>query len=298
MTTIGADMTPAEQCGSGRDNERTVRDDEANVRRRVADAYGRIAKGGAGCGESLSAESLPAIRGNENFFEPREAAASYPSGCASPAAVSAIEPGEVVLDLGCGAGLDLLQAADKVGPSGLVIGVDMTDEMITRARANVAAARYDNIEVRRGIVEDLPAGNETVDWVISNCVINLSPNKAQVFSEIARVLKPGGRMRIADIVADELPTRIRQSRRLYNSCIAGAISENEYVAGLRGAGLIDVALGCRYVYDRSELVIFTAGTQTSAGESAGVADALVGRVWSVHIAAARPLREPNGATSG
>ncbi len=277
-------MTPPEQHGWGRGIETTVKDDEASVRRRVADAYGRIAGDDAGCCDSPPVGSP-------------EVAALGSYGCASPVTVSALEPGDVVLDLGCGAGLDLLLAAGKVGPTGLVIGVDMTDGMVTRARANVAAAGYDNIEVRKGIVEDLPVADESVDWVISNCVINLSPNKAQVFSEIARVLRPGGRMRVADIVAEGLPTRIRQSQRLYNSCIAGAISENDYVAGLRGAGLIDVALGCRYVYDRDQLVTVTADAPTPADEPSGIADALVGRVWSVHIAAARPLREPKGATS-
>lgn len=273
-----------------------MKDDEASVRRRVAAAYGRIAEGDADCCGTPSVEAPPALGNQKRAPGSAQAAALHSSGCDDPVTVSALEPGDVVLDLGCGAGRDLLLAAEKVGPTGLVIGVDMTDEMIRRARANVAAAGYDNIEVRKGIVEDLPVADESVDWVISNCVINLSPRKAQVFSEIARVLKPGGRMRIADIVAEGLPTRIRGNQRLYDSCIAGAISENEYVAGIRGAGLVEVALGCRYVYDRDELAIIAADEQTPTAESTGIADLLVGRVWSVHIAAARPLREPNGAT--
>ena len=129
-------------------------------------------------------------------------------GCGNPLAFSAVQPGEVVLDLGSGAGIDLLLAARKVGAAGRVIGVDMTEEMIARARANIAAAGIENAEVRQGIIEELPVEDSSVDWVISNCVINLSPEKPRVFAEIARVLKPGGTMLVSDIVAEDLPEEI------------------------------------------------------------------------------------------
>lgn len=208
-------------------------------------------------------------------------------GCGSPVAFSDLRPGDVVLDLGCGAGIDLLLAAREVGPTGRVIGVDMTAEMVNKARANVAASGFTNVEVRRGIIEELPVPNESVDWVISNCVINLSPEKPRVFAEIARVLKPGGRMRVADIVAEDLPESVRRSDVLYDSCIAGAISEADYEEGLRTAGLTDVTTGGHYVYDRNQLVGLT-GDEAPSAEANGIPEALAGRIWSVYFSAAKP----------
>jgi SAM-dependent methyltransferase len=160
--------------------------------------------------------------------------------------------------------------------------------MVERARANVAAAGVGNVEVRKGFIEDLPVDDQSVDWVISNCVINLSPSKPRVFAEIARVLKPGGRMEVADIVAENLPEWVRRHDDLYDSCVAGAISEAEYVAGLRAAGLIDVTIGGRYVFDRNQLGYISTGALASCSEISQVADALVGRVWSVRISASKP----------
>jgi arsenite methyltransferase len=177
-------------------------------------------------------------------------------GCGNPLAFSGVQEGDTVLDLGSGAGIDLFIAAKKVGPAGRVIGIDMTDEMIARARENIAASEFDNIEVRKGIIEKLPVNDASVDWVISNCVINLSPDKPAVFREIARVLKPGGRMSVSDIVVQELPDWARQSAALYSSCVAGAISEEEYLGGLRKAGLEDVKVQGRHVYDAGQLKPF------------------------------------------
>ena len=170
-------------------------------------------------------------------------------GCGNPLAYSGVKPGDVVVDLGSGAGIDILLAAKKVGPSGRVIGIDMTDEMIRRAEENIRAAGLTNVEVRKGIIEELPIDSSTVDWVISNCVINLSPEKAKVFAEIARVLKPGGQMLVSDIVVEDLPDWIRENEILYVSCVAGAISESEYIEGLRQAGLVDIQVRDRLVYD-------------------------------------------------
>lgn len=218
-------------------------------------------------------------------------------GCGNPLAYSEVRPGQVVLDLGSGAGIDLLLAARKVGPNGRVIGVDMTDEMIAKARENITAAKLENVEVRKGIIEELPLESGSVDWVISNCVINLSPEKHRVFAEIARVLKPGGAMLVSDIVASELPREITESRRLYSSCLAGAISEEAYLEGLRRAGLTDVEVRERLVYDESQIEAFIGselkqgacccGPSTSELAKAW-ATRLQGRVWSAKVFARRP----------
>lgn len=174
-------------------------------------------------------------------------------GCGNPLAFSLVKAGQTVLDLGSGAGIDLLLAARKVGPTGRVIGVDMTDEMIAKARENIEASGLKNIEVRKGIIEELPVENASVDWVISNCVINLSPEKDRVFHEIVRVLRPGGMMLVSDIVVESLPQEVRDKRELYSSCVSGAISEKAYIAGLEKAGLVDVKVLERLVYDESQL---------------------------------------------
>ena len=174
-------------------------------------------------------------------------------GCGNPVAYSGVKPGDVVVDLGSGAGIDILIAGKTVGPTGRVIGVDMTDEMILAAEANIRSAGLPNVEVRKGIIEELPIADASVDWVISNCVINLSPEKSKVFGEIVRVLKPGGKMLVSDIVADDLPDWIRENEILYSSCVAGAIGEAEYIDGLRQAGLVDIEVRDRLVYDTSML---------------------------------------------
>ncbi|HDK26974.1 MAG TPA: arsenite methyltransferase [Candidatus Atribacteria bacterium] len=174
-------------------------------------------------------------------------------GCGNPLAYSEVREGDVVLDLGPGAGLDLLIAARKVGPSGQVIGVDMTEEMINKAKENIKAAGVKNVEVRKGLIEDLPIESSSVDWVISNCVINLSPEKEKVFSEITRVLKPGGRMVVSDMVGENIPEWLRENKNLYSACISGVISEKEYLSGLRKAGLEKVKVSERIVYQSDEL---------------------------------------------
>lgn len=222
-------------------------------------------------------------------------------GCGNPLAFSEVKPGDVVLDLGSGAGIDLLLAAKKAGTKGKVIGVDMTDAMIAKARENIAAAGLTNVEVKKGIIEDLPVEAGSVDWVISNCVINLSPEKPRVFAEIARVLKSGGRMLVSDIVADDLPPEIAGNRHLYSSCLAGAIGEKAYLDGLRQAGLIEVEVKDRVVYDTAQIEAFIgselqeAGSGCCGGGSVGElakrwAPQLQGKVASVKVAARKPAR--------
>ena len=198
-------------------------------------------------------------------------------------------------------------AAGKVGPTGRVIGVDMTDVMIERARGNVSAAGLDDvIDVRRGIIEEMPVEAGSVDVVISNCVINLSPEKDRVFAEIARVLKPGGRMRVSDIVVEDLPEWVRESPELYSSCVAGAISEQDYVAGLEIAGLEQVEVADRLIYDPTQLEALLASEIVNAGEEAtsccgdaptnlpaGITleravNELDGKVWSAIFVARKP----------
>ena len=179
-------------------------------------------------------------------------------GCGNPLAFSGVKEGDTVLDLGSGAGLDLLIARKKAGETGRVIGVDMTDAMIERARVNIAKLGYTNVEVRKGIIEQLPVEDGTVDWVISNCVINLSPDKPRVFAEIARVLRPGGQMSVSDLVAKDLPWWARKSMAMYASCIGGAISEEAYISGLEQAGLANVQVLERIVYDREQVDAFIA----------------------------------------
>jgi arsenite methyltransferase len=162
-------------------------------------------------------------------------------GCGNPIAVAELRDGETVLDLGSGGGIDVLLSARRVGPSGRAIGVDMTDEMLALARRNAAEVGATNVEFRKGTIERLPIEDSTVDVVISNCVINLASDKRAVFAEIARVLRPGGRVGLTDIVADDVLTpEQRAERGSYVGCIAGALSFREFRSGLHAAGLVDV----------------------------------------------------------
>jgi arsenite methyltransferase len=278
-------------------------------RAHVSEDYARAVKTpGTGCCSSGSAQGgccSPAPKGvaaklagytdREIAALPAEAVVNS-FGCGNPLAFSAVKPGQVVLDLGSGAGIDLLLAAKKVGSKGRVIGVDMTLAMIAKARQNIRAAGLGNVEVRKGIIEDLPVEDGSVDWVISNCVINLSPQKPRVFAEIARVLKPGGRMLVSDIVAERLPAEIARNRHLYSSCLAGAISEPSYLAGLRKAGLVDVKVKHRLVYDAvqiasfigSELKVEKRGLRASLAER--WAPRLEGKIASIKVAARKPVR--------
>ena len=164
-------------------------------------------------------------------------------GCGNPTAVAELRPGETVLDLGSGGGIDVLLSARRVGPAGRAIGLDMTDEMLDLARRNAAAAGATNVEFVRGTIEEMPLPDASVDVVISNCVINLAADKDAVFREIARVLRPGGRMGVSDVVAeDELTEVERRERGGWAECYAGALSFAEYRAGLAASGLVDVEI--------------------------------------------------------
>ena len=168
------------------------------------------------------------------------AAVAASLGCGNPMLVAELREGETVLDLGSGGGIDVLLSARRVGERGFVYGVDMTDEMLALARANAATAGAENVEFVRGVIEDLPLPDAAVDVVISNCVVNLSPDKAAVLSEVYRVLRPGGRVAISDVVAeDHLSPADRAERGSHTGCVAGALSRREYLDGLAAAGFVD-----------------------------------------------------------
>jgi ubiquinone/menaquinone biosynthesis C-methylase UbiE len=162
-------------------------------------------------------------------------------GCGNPGAIAELRAGEVVLDLGSGGGIDCFLAAKRVGPTGEVIGVDMTPDMVERARANAARSEIENVEFRLGEIENLPVADGTVDVVISNCVVNLSADKKRVFADAFRVLKPGGRLAISDIIAKaDIPAPIREDLDLHAGCIAGAATKIEVENWVRAAGFVDV----------------------------------------------------------
>jgi SAM-dependent methyltransferase len=241
------------------------------------------------CGTTSPAARLAGYADNEQHAE----AASASFGCGNPLAFAGVKAGATVLDLGSGAGLDLLLAAEKVGPAGQVIGVDMTDDMIAVARDNARKAGFANIDIRQGLIEQLPVESGSVDWVISNCVINLSPDKPAVFAEIYRVMKPGAQLSISDIVVQDLPDWIRDSAAAWSACVAGAISEQDYLQGLRDAGLENVEVADRLVYDASQLRAILCedipGLDLEAQQIDALLEQYAGTVWSARFTASKPL---------
>jgi SAM-dependent methyltransferase len=169
--------------------------------------------------------------------------AGFSLGCGDPITLAELKPREVVLDLGSGGGLDCFLASQQVGEDGYVIGIDMAPEMLERARSAADQLGIQNVDFREGYLEDMPVDDGSVDVIISNCVINLSPDKAQVFAEMLRVLKPGGRVSVSDIVTSgELPEELRENMQAWGACVAGALDMDDYVAALQGVGFEDVNL--------------------------------------------------------
>jgi arsenite methyltransferase len=212
----------------------------------VRERYGNIAKQGSSCcgpvkscceGTDVAQDISRKIGYTEEELNAVPEGANLGLGCGNPVALASLKKGEVVLDLGSGAGFDCFLAANQVGKTGKVIGVDMTAEMLERARENARKGNFDNVEFRLGEIENLPVGDNQVDIIISNCVINLSPNKERVFKEAFRVLRPGGRLMVSDIVLlKELPEEIKNSVAAYVSCIAGATTKEEYLKEIQAAG--------------------------------------------------------------
>ncbi|WP_255170936.1 arsenite methyltransferase [Natrononativus amylolyticus] len=230
--------------------------DAAERRRAVRDRYAAIAAEPSGCcetepsprGESDSGEADRVDNSSEMGYSTADVESVAPGanlglGCGNPTAIANLESGDTVLDLGSGAGFDCFLAAQEVGDSGRVIGVDMTPEMIERARENVAANDATNVEFRLGEIEHLPVADGSVDVIISNCVINLSPDKPQVFREAFRVLRPGGRLAVSDVVVTApLPPALRADMESVAGCVGGASSISELESMLTDAGFVDVSL--------------------------------------------------------
>ncbi|MFL5922241.1 MAG: arsenite methyltransferase [Gaiellaceae bacterium] len=214
------------------------------VRERYAEAARTVTTGGSGCcGDSGSADFGESLYSAGQRGELPDAAALASLGCGNPTAVAELREGEVVLDLGSGGGIDVILSAKRVGQTGVAYGVDMTDEMLALAQQNAREAGVTNVHFLKGEIENVPLPAESVDVVISNCVINLSTDKAAVLAETARVLKPGGRLGISDIVAeDRLSPAERAERGSWCGCVAGALSRAEYVAGLEAAGFEGVSV--------------------------------------------------------
>lgn len=232
-------------------SDSNVAEKPADVRSTVRQHYGEAAasfqpkaSSGCGCGSS-NAEQASASKlypASELEVLPEDVT-GLSMGCGDPITLASLQPGQTVVDLGSGGGIDCFMAARKVGESGRVIGVDMTAEMLEKARANQAKLGYKNVEFRLGEIEHLPVADGTVDVIISNCVVNLSPDKPQVFREAFRVLKPGGRLALSDIVTDgPLPQKIKDNLTAWAGCVAGALDVKEYIADLEAAGFTNIEL--------------------------------------------------------
>ncbi len=228
---------------------------EKEIKKFVKERYGKIAKSGKSCCPSFKCgpslvELGKKIGYSEEDLENVPEASNVGLGCGNPVELASLKEGETVLDLGSGGGIDVFLAAKKVGPKGKVIGVDMTEEMIHRASATASKYGYTNVEFRLGEIENLPLEHNSIDVIISNCVINLSPDKERVFREAYRVLKPGGRIMISDLVTEgRLPEEKKKSFDAWARCIAGALEKDEYLDAIRKAGFKDVRIVSESSYD-------------------------------------------------
>ena len=225
---------------------------EEEIRKVVREGYARIAKQGSSCCTPVSSccggtDLARNISRNMGYTEEElntvPEGANLGLGCGNPVALASLQEGDTVLDLGSGAGFDCFLAANRVGERGRVIGVDMTPEMLEKARENVRKSDYGNVEFRLGEIENLPAADNSVDVVISNCVINLSPDKRRVFAETFRVLRPGGSLMVSDIVLlKELPDSVKNSIEAYVGCLSGALMKELYIGCIREAGFQDIRI--------------------------------------------------------
>jgi len=276
----------------------------ADVRTYVRERYGKIAEDfspakvtsccgsevsdSSCCGPEASATVISADQLYEmDISELPDDVTGLSLGCGDPVTLASLEPGQTVLDLGSGGGIDCFLAAKQVGETGHVIGVDMTATMIEKARANKAKMGVKNVEFRLGEIEHLPVADETVDVVISNCVINLSPDKPQVFREAFRVLRPGGKLSVSDIVTDgSLPNEIKQSLSAWAGCVAGALDASDYVGAIKAAGFTDVELKPVY-FDKA--MIDNAAEQLDLGEVViASTESLEKSVYSAKVTARKP----------
>jgi SAM-dependent methyltransferase len=234
---------------AGEDLKQTVRDHYGAAARKVAqgEAASRVREGpgsGSCCGDDCCGEPVSLnFYGDADVADLPDKAALASLGCGNPAALAELADGEVVLDLGSGGGIDVLLSARRVGPTGKAYGLDMTDEMLELARENQRKAGVTNVEFLKGQIEDVPLPDESVDVIISNCVINLAADKDPVLREAYRVLRPGGRFAVSDIVArTPVPRDVRDDPALWSGCLAGSLGEEEYRRKLAAAGFVDVAV--------------------------------------------------------
>jgi arsenite methyltransferase len=234
-------------------SEKTIQSEE--VRRAVRQRYGQIAREFEGmsascCGPSdCCGDSGSNVTFADSIYETSDVGelpfevTGLSLGCGDPVTLAGLQPGQTVLDLGSGGGIDCFLAAKQVGPSGHVIGVDMTADMIEKARANARKMGIENVEFRLGEIEHLPVADESVDVIISNCVINLSPDKPQVFRDAYRALRPGGQLAVSDIVTRvELPAEVKQNLGSWAACVSGAWVDTDYVGAIEAAGFVDVTI--------------------------------------------------------
>ncbi len=222
---------------------------EQEIKKVVKERYARVAKQGSSCcssgccGTAVPMDISKKIGYTDEEMQAVPTGSNLGLGCGNPTALASIKEGETVLDLGSGAGFDCFLAANKVGPKGKVIGVDMTEEMLAQARANALKGGYKNVEFRQGEIEKLPVEDNTIDVIISNCVINLVPSKERAFKEAFRVLKPGGRLMVSDIVLlKKLPESIKESVEAYVGCVSGALMKDKYLDAIKSAGFKDVSV--------------------------------------------------------
>jgi SAM-dependent methyltransferase len=268
---------------------------EQNIKDVVKEKYGQAAlrvtaDGSACCGSSAAAESKDPITSNlyqegETCGIPEEAVRAS-LGCGNPTALAQLNPGEIVLDLGSGGGIDVLLSAKRVGPAGKVYGLDMTDEMLALARENQKKAGVENVEFLKGEIENIPLPDNSVDVIISNCVINLSADKDRVFAEALRVLKPGGRLAVSDIVVrGEVHPEIRRNVELFVGCVAGALAEDEYQDKLARAGFTNIDVEPTRIYRVEDARDFLTGAGIDIDTIAPLVD---GKFMSAFVRAVKP----------
>ncbi len=263
----------------------------AEIRVVIRERYGQYAQQGppSSCCSSAPAEPCASqLYQLADIADLPDSVTGLSLGCGDPVTLAQLRPGQTVLDLGSGGGIDCFLAAKRVGPTGRVIGVDMTPDMIERARANKQRLGAGNVEFRLGEIEHLPVADNAVDVIISNCVINLSTDKPQVFRESFRVLKPGGKLSVSDIVTDgPLPAEIRASLSAWAGCIAGAMEVDAYLGAMRAAGFTDINL--TPVYMEAEMIDEASAQLSGEIDLSGIpAEALQKAVFSAKIVATKP----------
>ncbi len=268
-------------------SDQTVKD---TVKQKYAEAALKVMDGERGsCGPSGACGCDPVT---ENLYDVAETvglpegAVLASLGCGNPTALADLHEGEIVLDLGSGGGIDVLLSAKRVGPGGKAYGLDMTDEMLALARQNQAKAAVTNVEFLKGEIENIPLPEQSVDVIISNCVINLSADKSRVLQEAFRVLRPGGRFAVSDVVCrGDIPDAVRRSMELWVGCVAGALEENEYGRLLADAGFVDIEIEPTriYAFDDARAVLSGAGLDVDT-----LAREVSGRIMGAFIRARRP----------